>query len=223
MAFVASLLLYMQLIIFGLAVASGVVEEKSSRVIEVLMAAVPPRALLAGKILGIGLLGLFQLALTALVGLAVASASGALELRSADLGILAVVLLWFVLGYVFYSTIYAISGVIVSRQEDLQSSSTPVTMVLVAGYIVAFPVLEDPSSSLAVISSLVPFTSPIVMPVRVAVGETGSAEIAASLGILALSIALLIPLAARIYESSVLRMGKPMKVREALRAARATR
>jgi ABC-2 type transport system permease protein len=222
-AFVASLLLYMQLIIFGLAVASGVVEEKSSRVIEVLMAAVPPRALLAGKILGIGLLGLFQLALTAFVGLAAASASGALELRSADAGILAVVLLWFVLGYVFYSTIYAISGVIVSRQEDLNSSSTPVTMVLVAGYLVAFPVLEDPGSSLAVISSLVPFTSPIVMPVRVAVGEAGAGEIAASLGILALAIALLIPLAARIYERSVLRMGKPMKVREALRAARAAR
>ena len=222
-AFIASLLLYMQLIIFGLAVASGVVEEKSSRVIEVLMAAVPPRALLAGKILGIGLLGLVQLALTAFVGLAVASASGALELRSADIGILAVVLLWFVLGYVFYSTIYAISGVIVSRQEDLNSSSTPVTMVLVAGYLVAFPVLEDPASSLAVISSLVPFTSPIVMPVRVAVGEAGGGEIAASLGILALAIALLIPLAARIYEGSVLRMGKPMKLREALRAARATR
>ncbi len=221
-AFIASLLLYMQLIIFGLAVASGVVEEKSSRVIEVLMAAVPPRALLAGKVLGIGMLGLLQLALTAVVGLAVASASGALEVRSADLGILAVVLLWFVLGYVFYSTIYAIAGVIVSRQEDLSSSSTPVTMVLVAGYLVAFPVLEDPSSPLAVISSLVPFTSPIVMPVRVAVGEAGTAEIAASLGILALSIALLIPLAARIYERSVLRMGKPMKVREALRVARAT-
>ena len=222
-AFIASLLLYMQLIIFGLAVASGVVEEKSSRVIEVLMAAVPPRALLAGKVLGIGALGLVQLALTAFVGLAAASASGALELRSADVGILAVVLLWFVLGYLFYSTIYAISGVIVSRQEDLNSSSTPVTMVLVAGYLVAFPVLEDPGSSLAVISSLLPFTSPIVMPVRVAVGEAGTAEIAASLGLLALSIALLIPLAARIYEGSVLRMGKPMKVREALRAARATR
>jgi len=221
-AFVASLLLYMQLIIFGLAVASGVVEEKSSRVIEVLMAAVPPRALLAGKIVGIGMAGLIQLMLTAVVGLAVASATGAIELRSADAGILAVVVLWFLLGYLFYAAIYAISGVIVSRQEDLQSSSTPVTMVLVAGYLVAFPVLEDPSSSLAVISSYLPFTSPIVMPVRVAVGEASATQIAASLGFLALAIALLVPLAARIYEGSVLRMGKPMKVREALRAARAT-
>ena len=187
-AFVASLLLYMQLIIFGLAVASGVVEEKSSRVVEVLLAAVPARALLAGKILGIGVLGLMQLALTAVVGLGVAAASGAIELGSADAGVLAVVLLWFLLGYLFYSAIYAISGVIVSRQEDLQSSSTPVTMVLVAGYLVAFPVLEDPGSSLAVISSMVPFTAPIVMPVRVAVGEASGVEIAASLGVLVLAI-----------------------------------
>lgn len=221
-AFVASLLLYLQLIVFGIAVASGVVEEKSSRVIEVLMAAVPPRALLAGKIIGIGLLGLLQLALTVLVGLAVASATGAIDVRSADAGTLGVVLVWFVLGYLFYAALYAISGVIVSRQEDLQSSSTPVTMILVGGYLVAFPVLEDPASSLAIISSLVPFTSPIVMPVRVAVGEASGAEIAASLGILVASIALLIPLGARIYEGAVLRMGKPMKLREALRAARAT-
>lgn len=221
-AFVASLLLYLQLIVFGIAVASGVVEEKSSRVIEVLMAAVPPRALLAGKIIGIGLLGLLQLALTVVVGLAVASATGAIDVRSADAGTLGVVLVWFVLGYLFYAALYAISGVIVSRQEDLQSSSTPVTMILVGGYLVAFPVLEDPASSLAIISSLVPFTSPIVMPVRVAVGEASGAEIAASLGILMASIALLIPLGARIYEGAVLRMGKPMKLREALRAARAT-
>jgi ABC-2 type transport system permease protein len=222
-AFVASLLLYTQLIIFGIAVASGVVEEKSSRVIEVLMAAVPPRALLAGKILGIGVLGLGQLMLTAVVGLAIASATGAIDLRSADLGTLGVVLVWFVLGYLFYASIYAISGVIVSRQEDLQSSSTPVTMILVAGYLVDFPVLNDPSSTLAVITSLVPFTAPIVMPVRVAVGAAGGAEIVASLAVLAASIALLIPLGARIYAGAVLRMGKPMKVREALRVARATR
>lgn len=145
-----------------------------------------------------------------------------LDVRRFTSAILAVVLLWFVLGYVFYAALYAISGVIVSRQEDLQSSSTPVTMVLVAGYLVAFPVLEDPSSSLAVISSYVLFTSPIVMPVRVAVGEASTVEIAASLGILALAVALLVPLGARVYEGAVLRMGKPMRLREALRAARAT-
>ncbi len=221
-AFVASLLLYVQLIIFGLAVASGVVEEKSSRVIEVLMAAVPARALLAGKIIGIGLLGLMQLTLTALVGLVVASATGAIDLRSADLGTLGVVLVWFVLGYLFYAAIYAISGVIVSRQEDLQSSSTPVTLILVSGYLVALPVLEDPGSTLAVVTSLLPFTAPIVMPVRVAVGEASGAEIVASLAILVVAGGLLIALGARIYERAVLRTGRPLRLRDALRAARAT-
>ena len=222
-AFVASLLLYLQLIIFGLAVASGVVEEKSSRVVEILLAAIPPRALLAGKILGIGAVGLVQLALTAVVGLTAASLSGAIELDGDHAGVLAVVLVWFVLGYVLYAALYAVAGVIVSRQEDMNSSSTPVTMILVAGYLVAFPTMEDPDSSLAVFTSLLPLTSPIVMPVRAVVGDAGATEIAASLGLLVLAIALLIPLAARIYERSVLRMGKPLKMREALRAARATR
>jgi ABC-2 type transport system permease protein len=222
-AFVASLLLYLQLIVFGLSVASGVVEEKSSRVVEILLAAVPARALLAGKILGIGVIGLLQLALIAIVGLITASLSGAIELDADHAGVLAVVLVWFVLGYTLYAAIYAVTGVIVSRQEDMQSSSTPVTMILVAGYLVAFPVLEDPNSSLAVFTSLLPLTSPIVMPVRAVMGDAGATEIAASIGLLVLAIALLIPLAARIYEGSVLRMGQPLKLREALRAARATR
>jgi len=219
-AIVASLLLYLQLIVYGLAVATGVVEEKASRVVEILLAAVSSRALLAGKIAGIGLLGLLQLALIATVGLAVASASGAVELASRDAGVLAVVLVWFLLGYLLWAAIYAISGVIVSRQEDLQSSSTPVTMVLVASYLIAFPTLDDPDSKLGVIASLVPFSSPIVMPTRVAVGAASTVEIAASLGLLALAIALLVPLGARIYDGAVLRVGKPLKMREAWRAAR---
>ncbi len=222
-AFVASLLLYLQLIVFGLAVASGVVEEKSSRVVEILLAAVPGRALLAGKILGIGVVGLLQLALTAVVGLLAAALSGAIELDTDHAGVLAVVLVWFVLGYLLYAALYAVTGVIVSRQEDMSSTSTPITMILVVGYLVALPVLEDPHSSLAVITSLLPLTSPIVMPVRAVVGDAGAMEIAASLGLLVLAIGLLIPLAARIYEGSVLRMGKPLKMREALRAARAAR
>jgi len=133
------------------------------------------------------------------------------------------VLVWFVLGYVLYAAIYAVTGVMVSRQEDMNSSSTPVTMILVAGYLVAFPVLENPDGGLAVFTSLLPLTSPIVMPVRAVMGDAGATEIAASVGLLVLAIALLIPLAARIYEGSVLRMGKPLKLREALRTARATR
>jgi ABC-2 type transport system permease protein len=222
-AFIASLLLYVQLIVFGLAVASGVVEEKSSRVAEVLLAAIAPRALLAGKILGIGVVGLLQLTLTAIAGLAAAALSGAVALQTDHAGVLAAVLVWFLLGYTLYAAIYAVTGVLVSRQEDMQSSSMPVTMILVAGYLVALPVLDDPGGLLAVVTSLLPLTSPIVMPVRAVMGDAGAVEIAASLGLLVLAIGLLVPLAARIYERSILRMGKPLKLRDALRIARATR
>jgi ABC-2 type transport system permease protein len=201
-------------------VATGVVEEKASRVVEVLLAAIPPRALLAGKIAGIGLLGLLQLLLFGVVGLAVAAASGAIGLDGADAGALAVALVWFLFGYAFWAALYAISGVIVSRQEDLQSSSTPLTMLLVVSYLLVFPALDDPSSTIAVVSSLVPFCSPIVMPARVVLGEAGGLEMAASLGLLAISVALLMALGARIYEGAILRMGRPLRLTEAWRLAR---
>jgi ABC-2 type transport system permease protein len=219
-AFTASLLLYGQLLVFGIAVATGVVEEKASRVVEVLLATINPRPLLTGKILGIGILGLLQLLLAGVAGLGLGAASGALELTGPVLGALGVALVWFVFGYAFYATLYAIAGVAVSRQEDLQASSTPLTFLLVAAYLVVFPALDDPSSTLAVVTSMVPICSPIVMPARVALGEAGAVEIVLSLGVLVVSVALLLRLCARIYERSILRMGRPAKLFEVLGLAR---
>jgi ABC-2 type transport system permease protein len=104
------------------------------------------------------------------------------------------------------------AGVMASRQEDLQSSTTVLTILLVIGYLLAFPSIDDPGT-LAVVTSLIPLFAPIVMPLRVALDAASPLEIAA--------IALPVPLGARLYERSVLRMGKPMKLREAWRAARA--
>jgi ABC-2 type transport system permease protein len=221
-AFTASLILYLQLIVYGLAVATGVVEEKASRVVEVLLATISPRPLLAGKIVGIGLLGLLQLLGVGVVGLAAAVASGAIDLGGGDAGALAVTLVWFLFGYALWATLYAIAGVIVSRQEDLQSSSAPLTMLLVVSYLVVFPVLDDPSSTLAVVASLVPLCSPIVMPALVTLGDAGAVEIVASLGLLAVSVLVLLALGARIYEGAILRMGRPLKLTEAWRLARAS-
>jgi ABC-2 type transport system permease protein len=96
-------------------------------------------------------------------------------------------------------------------------------MLLVVSYVLVFPVIEDPSSTLAVVSSIVPFCSPIVMPARVALGDAGAVEIAASLGLLALSVAFLLALGARIYEGAILRMGRPLKLTEAWRLVRSSR
>jgi ABC-2 type transport system permease protein len=218
-AFVASLLLYLQLIGYGIAVASGVVEEKASRVVEVLLAAIPPRALLAGKIAGIGAVGLLQMLLVTGVGLGLAAASGAVDVDGGQAGTLAVVLIWFVLGYLVWAALFAMAGAVVSRQEDLQSSTTVLTVLLVISYLIAFPALDAPDSALAVAGSIVPLSSPMIMPSMVALGEASAVELFASLAMFGVAIGLLVPAGARIYENAVLRMGKPLKLREAWNAS----
>ena len=127
-AFFAVLLLYGQLIGMGYFVAMGVVEEKSSRVVELLLSTLRPRHLLAGKILGLGLLGLGQLLLLAVLGLAVAGLGGALDVNGDVMVAAALALVWFVVGYAFYAAAFACAASLVSRQEDLQSVLTPLTL-----------------------------------------------------------------------------------------------
>jgi ABC-2 type transport system permease protein len=124
-ATVAVFLLYGQLIGYCFAVAMGVVEEKSTRVVEVLLAAVRPVQLLAGKVIGIGLVGLLQLAVIGVIGLVAAVASNTITLPPDAAGTIGSVLLWFLLGYAFYSSLFAVAGAIVSRQEELQNTATP--------------------------------------------------------------------------------------------------
>ena len=107
------------------------------------------------------------------------------------------VLVWFLFGYLLWSALYAIAGVMVSRQEDLQSSTTVLTILLVIGYLLAFPAIDDPDGTLAVVASLVPLFAPIIMPLRVALDAASAVEIAASLAFLIAGIALLVPLGAR--------------------------
>ena len=137
-ATVAVFLLYGQLIGYCFAVAMGVVEEKSTRVVEVLLAAVRPVQLLAGKIIGIGLVGLLQLAIIGAVGLVVAVAGNAITLPPDAAGTIGSVLLWFLLGYAFYSSMFAVAGAIVSRQEELQNTATPLNLLMIASFFVAF-------------------------------------------------------------------------------------
>ncbi|MBE2314793.1 ABC transporter permease [Solirubrobacter sp. CPCC 204708] len=220
LAFFAILMLYGQLIAYGFYVASGVVEEKSSRVVEVLLAAIRPKDLLAGKVIGLGLLGLGQLLLIAVIGVAVAGVTGALDIDGALLTAVALALVWFVLGYAFYASLYAAAGALVPRQEELQSSTTPLTMAILVSFFAGFAVNDDPDGVVAHICAFIPFTAPITMPGRIALGEVPAWEIAASVGVMIAATALLIPLAARIYSAVVLRTGSAVKLSEALRLAR---
>lgn len=220
LAFFAILMLYGQLIAYGFIVASGVVEEKASRVIEVLLATIKPKDLLTGKVVGLGLLGFGQLLGIALVGVGVAGATGVLDIDGQLLSAVGLALVWFVLGYAFYASLYAVAGAMVPRQEELQSSTTPLTMAILVSFFAGFAVMEDPDGVVAHVCAFIPFTAPITMPGRIALGEAPAWEIAASVGVMLAATALLIPLAARIYSAVVLRTGTAVKLREALRLAR---
>jgi ABC-2 type transport system permease protein len=220
-ATVAVFILYGQLIGYCFTVAMGVVEEKSTRVVEVLLAAVRPVQLLAGKIIGIGLVGLLQLAVIGVIGLALATASGAITIPPDAAPTIGSVLLWFLLGYAFYSSLFAVAGAIVSRQEELQNTATPLNLLMLASFFVAFSTsISGADSTLAKVSTFLPPVAPLIMPIRVAGGDAAPWEIALSLAIMLVSTVVVVVLAARLYEGAILRTGARVKLRDAWRGAR---
>ena len=220
-AVVGVVVLYSLLILFAQFVAQGVVEEKSSRVVELLLATMRPWQLLAGKILGLGVLGLGQIAVIAAIGIGGALAFDVVELPGELVGTVLWLLFWFVLGYALFASLFAVAASLVSRQEDLGSVLTPASLVLVAGFIVAVQAASDPDSTLAVVTSYVPGLSPMVMPVRQAAGEVALWEVAVAVLLMLVTIALVVRLGGRVYSGALLRTGGRTKLKEALQAGRA--
>ena len=220
-AFVGVLLLYGQLFGYGVWVASGVVEEKASRVVELLLSAIRPRQLLAGKILGIGALGLCQLVLIGVIALATARLTGGLSVPSGALATAVLVLAWFVLGFAFYSSLFAAAGSLVPRQEELQNTMTPLSLVILASFFIAIAALNNPDTTLARIAALLPPSSPLVMPPRIVLGQASVPEVILSVALSLGASAALIPIAGKVYERAILRTGK-VKIRDALRDDRST-
>ncbi|WP_067660699.1 ABC transporter permease [Nocardia harenae] len=209
--------LYLQILLFGVYVAMGVVEEKSSRVVEVLLATVRPLQLLWGKIIGLGVAGLLQLTLYGVAAVGTALATGVLTLTGTALGTLAGALGWFVLGFLFFAVLYAAAGSLVSRQEDVNSTTTPLTVLIVAMFGTASVAVRDPDGTLSAILSWVPPFSAILMPLRIAAGVATPAQIAGTVLLMVAVTAGLSLLAARVYERSVLRTGATVSWRQALR------
>jgi len=221
-AAVGVLLLYLQVVTYGYWIAMGVAEEKSSRVVEVLLAKTRPAPLMAGKILGIGLLALGQLLLLSAIGLIAALVTGAVELPAQAAGTMAIVLMWFVLGFALYAVLFAAAGALASRQEEVQNTASPMTIVLVAAFMLSFQALSDPDGVIARVCTFVPMAAPLVMPLRITLGEAPAWEIAASVALTVATIALLIPFTGRLYSGAILRTRTQTKLREAWQAGRGT-
>jgi len=215
--FLITVALYVALLVGGNQVAQGVAVEKSSRIAEVLLGTIQAPQLMAGKIIGIGLLVGGQL-----LALATPIVVGALVTTSVDLpddlaSDVAVGLMWFVLGFALYSAAYAALGALVDRLEELQSATTPLTMLLVAGYLVSITLsgrLDDP---LAVAASLFPLTAPLVMPLRWAAGSASLAELVLAVVLTALTAVLLIRTGGVVYRRAIIRGGRRLRLREVLR------
>jgi len=218
MALVVVALLYLALLLYGSLVAAGVVEEKSSRVVEFLLSAVRPRQLLAGKVVGLGLVGLLQLTLVGLVGLVVGLVVSVLPSFGAAVAALVWGLLWYVLGFLLYATVFAAVGALVSRQEDVQSVLMPVTAVLVVAFALGFAVLSrDPTGTVTAVLSLLPPLSPILMPGRLALGVVPFWQVALALALTAAMIVLLTRVGGKVYQNSLLRKDSRVTLWSALR------
>ncbi|WP_425956174.1 ABC transporter permease [Xylanimonas sp. McL0601] len=218
--YLVGILMFMALMISSQLVAQGVVEEKTSRVVELLLATVRPSQLMAGKVLGIGIIGLLQVALTVGAAAVAASLTGLLDTSQLHVGSTMLwALVWFLAGFVTYSLVLASLAALVSRQEEVGSVTTPVTMIMVLPYIYGISVLPwDPTNSLGTALSFVPFFSPFLMPMRIALGVAETWEVLVALALALIVLPLLVWLAGRIYANAVLRTGARVRLRDALRA-----
>jgi ABC-2 type transport system permease protein len=211
-------LLYLSITTYGNFVAQGVIEEKSSRVVEILLSTLRPWQLMLGKVIGLGLTGLIQLVILAGAGLGMATATGTLTLSGVAAGTVLWGLLWYILGFFLYATIFAAAGSLVSRQEDAQSVLTPVTMVLVLGFVAGINLmLQSPDGQATAVLSMIPLLSPVLMPGRIAAGLVPGWEVGLSIVLTLVTIALFTWLGGKIYHNAVLRTGSRVKLREALR------
>ena len=214
-------LLFLTLVIYGMWVAAGVVAEKTSRVMELLISAASPRQLVIGKVVGIGLAGLTQyigILIPALLVLAVEDQvsvmlfgpAGAIapSLSALTPALLLAFGLFFVLGFLLYSLIYAAAGSLVSRQEDLQMIALPLAVVAMVGYLIALMALLGSGSGITKLASYVPFWSPFVMLTRLTVGRVAPWELVLAFSLLIATIGIVVVVAIRVYAAGVLLYGQ---------------
>lgn len=221
-AMIGFVVLMIVLVWYGNAVAQGVAQEKGDRVMELLLCRVSSRDLLAGKVLGIGAVGLAQMAVAACAGLVASSVVDTIDVPSAVPAAIVSAVLWFALGYALWSVAFAAAGALVSRTEDLQTTVLPLTWTLTACAFAAPVSAFAPTTWYAHALSLFPATAPFAMPARVAMAHVAPLEIAAAAVLTIAATYGLIRMAAAIYSDSLLRTGGPPTFRSAWRALRNT-
>lgn len=213
------ILMFIGIFSYGTWVLTGVVEEKQSRVVEVVLSTVRPRDLLVGKVLGIGLLALVQIVILVTAGIAAAQISGRMTLPPTTVGAVVQLLVWFILGFALYSTAMGFLGSLASRMEEASNASMPVTMTATACYLASILlVTQDPDGVLAMAMTFFPPAAPMVVPLRAALGAIEPWETALSIALMLAAIWIMFVVGARVYAGAILQTGSRIRIRDAWRA-----
>ena len=238
LGYIVGLILYMVILLYGINVMRSVLEEKQTRIVEVLVSSLKPFQLMMGKVIGVGGVGLFQFSIWIgtsylmmhnrekifralhISNSAAAAGAGAFTLPHISAQLLAICVAYFLLGYLLYSALFAVVGSTVTSESEAQQAQQPVMMLLVFSLIISFSAMSDPTGSIAMTGSMIPFSAPIIMPVRVATSDVPPSQIFMSLGIMFASSILVVWGAARIYRIGILMYGKRPSVKELIRWAR---
>jgi ABC-2 type transport system permease protein len=216
-AFIAVGFMYLAISIYASAVLTGVVQEKSNRVAEVLLARMPAHEILTGKVLGIGAVGLAQLAAIGAATLITVAAMGNADAPRIPAGVLAWTCLWFVLGYLLYSVLYAALGATASRIEDAQAVTAPLMGIMMLSYLGVIYAEENPDAVLTVLLSYFPLTAPVVMTYRVAMNAVPDWQLVTAAAVMVAVMWGVLRLAGRIYSGALLRFGGRIPLRELVR------
>jgi len=230
-SYMLAFVLYMMLVIYGQQILRCVMEEKTSRVAEVVISSVSTDSLLAGKVIGVGAASLTQMVLWGLSSVLVYKIRGVIlasfgvpnvQIPLPHIGVLVALLLliFFIVGFVFYAALFAAMGSTVTNEQDVQQASMPVMLLLIASIVFVQPILLDPTSTLSKVMSWLPFSAPILMPLRMTMIQISGLEIAGTLAGMLIGCALATLLAARIYRVGMLMYGKRPTFREMSRWVR---
>ncbi|MET3804680.1 ABC-2 type transport system permease protein [Nakamurella sp. UYEF19] len=220
LAAIAVFMLFFLMFMYGQGIAQGVLEEKTSRIVEVLLAKVRARQLLAGKVLGVGVVVLTQMAVILGAGILGAALFGVIDVPADALGVGLIVLVWFVPGFFLFATMWALAGALVSRPEDLQHAAGPVSLLQTAGIFAALVPFTGFSPGLGRVLSYLPGTSWAAMPVRLVSEDVAWWEMVLSLGLMGVAIAVLLRLGGLVYLGGALEHGRMLRARSALKLAK---
>jgi ABC-2 type transport system permease protein len=202
---------------YGNMVAQGVVEEKATRIMEILLATIQPSRLLAGKVVGVGLVGLLQLTIVGAAALVAVHVTNVAAIPALAPASILADILWFLIGFLFYATAYAAVASLVSRQEEVQSAVAPIAVLQIAGYLLVYAALPNPNGPLATVCSLLPPFAPILMAVRMADTDVPFWQVGLAVSLSVASIGGLTWLAGRMYTNAAMRIGARVRFMDAFR------